>query len=214
MKQTLTEAFCWTRFGTEAAEPIEDILFRKEQERLRNEGIFLWGIGNAVGPSLKELLQLTDSPQVLFSPIKSPPNQKDIAPPAVVAWTRAVGLNGWPFIIPKHSLVTSRYDPNQARGYHYALVCRSEEPLIPTAAQETLDISHLQNLRTGRPVGASQVTAVVRRIPKESTSSIYDVALRASLVEPFLLRLQQPIQVPQIGIVVKPLVEVMRVNAG
>ena len=52
--QELPTIFCWTRFGGEAGEPIEQILFRKEQERLANGGVFLWGIGNAVGPSIYE----------------------------------------------------------------------------------------------------------------------------------------------------------------
>jgi hypothetical protein len=56
MYPALPGFFCWTRIGPEAAEPIQGILRRKEQERVANGGVFLWGIGNAVGPSLSELL--------------------------------------------------------------------------------------------------------------------------------------------------------------
>ena len=70
-KVALPEYFCWTRFGTEAAEPIDSILGRKERERVANRGIFVWGIGNAIGPSIRELLRREAQPEVLFSPIKS-----------------------------------------------------------------------------------------------------------------------------------------------
>ena len=47
------------------------------------------------------------------------------------------------------------------------------------------------NLRSGSPVGPSQVTSVVRRLSVRRTapSSGYRVAFRARLVAPFLLRL-------------------------
>ena len=51
----LPRFFCWTRFGTEAGQPIEQILERKEQERIVNNGLFLWGIGNSLTPSMIEL---------------------------------------------------------------------------------------------------------------------------------------------------------------
>ncbi len=88
----LPEVFCWTRFGTEAGQPIDEILDRKEQERAANSGMFFWGIGNSIGPSLRELLRCTPSPEVLFSPTRSTPRREDVAPPAVVAWT---GLGFW-----------------------------------------------------------------------------------------------------------------------
>jgi uncharacterized transporter YbjL len=40
----LPEYFCWTKFGTEAGEVSHAIFGRKEIERRRNGGIFLWGI--------------------------------------------------------------------------------------------------------------------------------------------------------------------------
>ena len=87
----LPQCFVWTRFGTEAGQSISDILRRKEKERAANGGIFYWGIGNAVGPSILELLRRTDEPEVLFSPIKSAPKRDDVTPEAVVAWTAAAG---------------------------------------------------------------------------------------------------------------------------
>jgi hypothetical protein len=189
--QGLPELFCWTRFGTEAGEQIEHILFRKEQERLANGGMFLWGIGNAVGPSITELTRQTARPQVVFSPIKTASRLKDIAPPAVVMWTEAEGLDGSSFSIPSNSLVTSRFDPETPRPYHFALVCYSSKPLIPLKREYKIGFKQLRNLRTGRPVGASQVTAVVNCTGMGTEEPpMYDVAILAELVNPYFVRLR------------------------
>ena len=189
--QELPNLFCWTRFGCEAGELIEEILLRKEQERLANGGIFLWGIGNAVGPSIIELMRRTDRPQVIFSPIKTGSRLKDIAPPAVVRWTEAEGLDGSNFTIPTNSLVTSRYDPKMPKPYHFALVCYSSTPLIPLKREVKIGFKQLRNLRTGRPVGASQVTAVVQCTGMGTEEPLmYDVAILAELANPYLVRLR------------------------
>lgn len=125
----LPDAFCWTRFGTEAGEPIERILERKENERLANSGLFYWGIGNSVAPGIAELLRRCSRPEVLFSPIKGRPRQTDVTPPSVVMWTRAEGLSGETFDLPQTVRVTSRSSDRAAGAAHYALVCRSEQPL-------------------------------------------------------------------------------------
>lgn len=188
----LPETFCWTRFGTEAGETIEHILLRKEQERVANGGLFLWGIGNAVGPSISELTRHTARPQVVFSPIKTAPRLKDVAPPAIVMWTEAEGLDGSDFTLPSNSLVTSRHNPEAPRPHHYALVCHSSRPLIPLTSERKIVFNQLCNLRTGRPIGASQVTAVVRYtgITTEETL-MYEVAILAELVHPYFIRLKK-----------------------
>jgi hypothetical protein len=191
---SLPAHFCWTRFGTEAAQPIQSILERKEGERRANEGIFFWGIGNAVGPSMKELIRRSEAPEVLFSPIKSAARVEDKSPPAVVAWTSGETLAGDPFQLPTTSLITSRFDPGCPRGAHYALVCFSQQPLQLSQSEEKIVYSELRNILTGRPVGASQVTSIIQRKPQPSRGSrIYDVAIRARLVDPFLIRLRDPI---------------------
>lgn len=187
----LPEVFCWTRFGGEAAEPVEHILTRKEGERLANGGVFLWGIGNAIGPSILELMQRTARPRVIFSPIKTEPRQKDIAPPAVAMWTEAEALDGRMFEIPAHSLVTSRFDPVAPKRHHFALVCYSPTPIIPIKRELKIGFQQLSNLRTGRPVAASQVTAIVERRETETGgNSMYDVAILAELIEPYFVRLR------------------------
>jgi len=93
--------FCWTRFGTEAGQEFSRIIERKEEERQVGNGMFLWGIGNAVGPSILALLRVSGYPEVLFSPIKSAPKSFDVNPSAVAAWTDAFSLNGEPFSPPE-----------------------------------------------------------------------------------------------------------------
>jgi hypothetical protein len=189
----LPEYFCWSRFGTEAGQAIDQILERKEEERSANAGVFLWGVGNAIGPSVRELLRRTPKPEVLLSPIKSPARTADSKPRAVVAWTYAETLAGDSFPLPSCSLVTSRHDPLAPRAAHYALVCFSAHPLAALGSQEKVGFACLRNLLTGRPVAASQVTAVVERKLKYTFgSSTYDVAIRAKLVYPYFLRLRGP----------------------
>lgn len=193
---SVPQYFVWTRFGTEAGQSILDILRRKEKERAANGGIFYWGIGNAVGPSILELLRRGDEPEVLFSPIKSAPRKEDVTPEAVVAWTSAEGLDGEPHRLPIWSLITSRF--NIGRPRHYALVCRSEvsfadESLVAIKNVERIAIGELTNLVTGRPLGSSQVTAVVQRGVRAGVSSAeYDVSFRARLVPPYFIQLSEP----------------------
>lgn len=191
--------FVWTRFGTEAGQSISNILQRKEAERVANGGVFYWGIGNAVGPSILELLRQSDEPEVLFSPIKSNPRRDDVAPESVVAWTAAAGLDGEPYRLPLWSLITSRF--NIGRPRHYALVCKSDFSLVdgfgtakPTT--EKVAIGELSNLLTGRPLGSSQVTAVVqRRIQNTPSTAEYSVNFRAKLVSPYFIQLSAPLPI-------------------
>jgi hypothetical protein len=189
-------SFVWSRFGTEAGQTIDSILRRKERERVANDGVFFWGIGNAVGPSIAALVSQTDAPEVLFSPIKSPARLEDAEPERVVTWTAAIGLNGDAYTLPLRSLITSRFTVR--RQHHYALVCSSDSP--PTdplteslSTSEGIVSGDLCNFLTGRPVGASQVTAVVQRRGRQSASGgTYPVSFRAKLAPPYFIRLSAP----------------------
>jgi len=188
----LPRSFCWTRFGTEAGETIEAILARKEAERQASGGGFFWGIGNSIAPAIAELVRRVDQPEVLFSPIKSRPRRADVAPRCVVRWTSAEGLSGGAFELPSHASITSRWDPARPAQARYALVCSSAEPL-EIANAERLNFGALRNLRSGAPLGASQVTAVVHRADTGLDGGDYTVAFRAALVEPYFVRLRRPV---------------------
>lgn len=189
----LPNLFCWTRFGTEAGQSVQSILARKEEERQANGGVFLWGIGNAIGPSLRRLLELVETPRVFFSPISSPPRRDDCSPPSVVAWSSASTLDGRSYSIPESCLVTSRWDPNAPKGSHYALVCKSDESLLRLRSHGAIAFSSLRNLVSGQSIGSSQVTAVVRRDDAVSEGREYDLMIAAELVAPYLVTLTEPI---------------------
>jgi hypothetical protein len=190
----LPNVFCWTKYGTEAGELPEAILGRKEAERRANAGLFLWGIGNAIGPSLHQLLTETATPRVVFTPMWSTAAARDVQPQRTARWHRGTGLDGSDFEVPTAALVTSRYGTH--RRAHYALVCRSEGALAtdPADTGPAFPPAHVRNLRSGAPVGASQVTAVVRRIAcavRLSSSRAYRVTFAADLVAPYLVRLTE-----------------------
>jgi hypothetical protein len=186
----LPNLFCWTKYGTEAGEEIGAILARKEAERLAGDGTFLWGIGNAIGPSVETLIAQAAQPQVVFTPMRSRPAARDVTPAQVAVWHRGIGLDGEPYELADFSCVTSRISPT--RSYHYALVCRSDEPLGDSDLRgPSFASTHVRNLRSGSKVGASQVTCVVRRIgcALGLAPSNYKVTLIAGLVAPYFVRL-------------------------
>lgn len=54
----------------------------------------------------------------------------------------------------------------------------------------------LRNLRGGTPFGGSQTTAVVERLDSAARhGTVYPVAFRAALVEPYFVRLSRPVSV-------------------
>ncbi len=190
----LPHTFCWTRFGAEAGQPIDAIFARKEQERQENGGVFLWGIGNNISPSLPTLLRDERQPKVLFSPIRSKPQTHDVQPAEIAVWTRAIGADGRLFSIPDASLVTSRYTLNKKK--HFALVCRSLHPLRDMERPKQISMKALRNAKTGNPVGFSQVTAIVRRDrDDDDLIAEYPVALCCELVAPYVITLECPIVV-------------------
>ena len=190
----LPRFFCWTRFGTEAGERIDHILARKEKERQLNGGVFLWGVGNAVGPSIRQLIQLQANPEVIFSPIRSAPRKVDVAPDNVVMWTMGETLEGTRYELPAGSLVTSSY---RRRKNHYALVCASSKTLRIRPEGEIISFSRLRNLLTNKPIGASQVTAIVQQAThsSECIGLDYLAAIRAHLVDPYFIKLFEPVPI-------------------
>ena len=190
----LPELFCWTRFGTEAGETIDAILERKERERRDSGGSFLWGIGNSVAPAMLELVRRVASPEVLFSPIKSAPRSVDVAPSHLFEYRGATTMDGRRLELPPTVHVHGG-SGNEAIRRRYALVCRSSEPLMLSDHGE-LGFLSLRNLLSGSALGSSQVTAVVRRAQASDLGGRrYVVAMRTRLVEPFFVRLSDPVPI-------------------
>lgn len=198
----LPASFCWTRFGTEAGQRVSEILARKEDERVANGGVFLWGIGNAIGPSIIELVQSGVQPEAVFSPIRSSPRREDAQPASVVYWTKATTVAGDRYELPACSMVTSRAGIGNLLPRHYALVCYRESPLALEKTSDRVYFAGLRNVRTNRPVGASQVTAVVRvaaHAQHAEAALSYDVAFRARLLPPYFIVLRDPVPLSQTG---------------
>lgn len=197
------EYFCWTRYGTESGEGIEAIIQRKEEERQSNGGIFLWGVGNALAPSMRALIHQEISPEVVFSPIRSAARAVDKNPDQLVAWTRGLTLDAQSYSLPRYSLVTSSASFNKRKKKHYALVCSLEKPLrINHESTTRLHVSQMVNMLTGNQIGHSQVTAVVRRINNNTSInndvSLYPVSIVARLVYPYFVELTDFVIIPEL----------------
>lgn len=189
----LPPAFCWSKFGAEAGQPASSILLRKEAERRSDDGVFLWGIGTSMRPSLVGLLEAAPEPIVLFTPMRSRASIRDRSPRVVLRWLSARGLDGRPFTMPPNAVVTSG---ESARGNHYALVCGRDRSLLQGDGDELwLDDRMLRNLRSGTRVGASQVTSIVRVIDGHGVEiPRYRVSFQARLLPPYQIVLENPVQ--------------------
>lgn len=194
-RAAVQEYICWSRMQSEAGQQLEAIVSRKEIERKVGGGLFLWGVGNAPS-SLTNALARTSTPvRVIFSIMKSRPKAVDVAPPRTVVWRRFIDAHGVERELPEHTLVTSRGD--SARGIkrsHYALMCRSERPLTLRRG-ERFDPTAFRNAGgTGAPVGASQVTALLKRTTDNSDVTVYEENLSAWLTASYWVRLVDPIE--------------------
>ena len=191
----LPDYFVWTRYGTESGEAVDAILARKERERRASGGIFLWGIGNSVAPSVRKLLASQGgAPYVVFSPMLASPRPVDVAPTRVVAWQSARGIDEQEWEIPAGTLVTSRgCAARNAKPRHYALVCQRDEELRVNDSGDRFAIADLANFASGNPVGHSQVTAVVHR-RGTSTDGPYVAAVVATLAYPYVVELSDPVE--------------------
>ncbi|MCI1711394.1 MAG: hypothetical protein LKM39_14495 [Chiayiivirga sp.] len=189
--------FCWTKMGSEAGQPLADIIRRKELERECGEGVFAWGIGNSVGPALKHAKTAERVPviEALFTAMKSAPKAIDVAPASVVLWLGYLKEGGDISPLPEHMLITSRghSETGEEKRAHYALMCRSSTSLMSRPVREAIDHRAVRNLVSSNPVGASQVTSVVRYRQAESGTASYPVLFRAELTAQAFVRLVMPV---------------------
>jgi hypothetical protein len=165
-------------------------------ERRLNGGVFLWGIGNSIAAGISELVRTTGGAEVLFSPIKSGPRPIDVAPDRYIAWTKGEAADGSTYPLPANSIVISGHAEAASRHSRYALICHSESQLVFEDVGHKVEFAGLRNLISGKPVGASQVTAVVVSDPTaEAGGTEYPVAFRAALEYPYFIRLRDPVPV-------------------
>jgi len=188
---TSQQIICWTRMQTEAGQDLDNIFARKEVERHAGAGVFFWGVGNPPARAIANLAEASIDVPVIFSVMKSKPKLKDVKPSRVLAWRRFVDLTGTVCSLPAHALVTSRAN---SRSAHYALVCKSFRPLAHIE-YGTFNPDDWRNLsRQGKPIGPSQVTALLRRVGTTGTGT-YTIAFEAQLTGSYWVKLVDPVEV-------------------
>ena len=189
------EYVCWSRMQAEAGQRLDTIIARKELERRAGSGSFLWGVGNAPALVASVLARARIPVLAIFSTMKSRPKAVDAAPARIVVWRRYIDAQGVDRPLPPHTLVTSRGDSSGgAKRVHYALMCHSDTSLTLRRG-EPFDPSAFRNASgTGAPVGASQVTALLRRVAERTKASDYEANITAWLEESYWVRLIDPIE--------------------
>lgn len=181
--------------GEESGETLETIIQRKEWERQMGSGMFIWGIGQSLGRNVEAVAKNMAPFPVKFSPMLSRAKQIDIAPSAVAMWTHWEDQAGNVRPLPAHLLVTSRatLPSGKEKKNHYGLICNSSQPLQINNAGE-IQHSRARNIFSNKPVGASQVTAVVKMVSDEAStgSRTYPVSFDAQLEYPYYVKLAKP----------------------
>jgi len=187
---------CWSRMQAESGQSLEEIISRKERERRLNDGVFLWGVGNAPAHVASRLARAHIPVPVIFSIMKSRPKHDDAAPTRIVAWRRYFDAEGIERKLPKHSVVTSRGgSAARVKRSHYALMCSAEGALKLERGTEYFHTSVYRNVGgTCAPVGSSQVTALLKRVETDRTGpSDYEINMRAWLTGGYWVRLTDPV---------------------
>lgn len=186
---------CWSRMQTEAGQPLERIVARKEAERQAGDGLFCWGVGNAPSRLASTLARLGSPVRAVFSVMKSKPKDIDVTPGRVVAWRRYVDSDGAVRALPANVIVTSRADSTTGpKRHHAALMCRSDNPLALAPDAAPFDPDAFVNVGDkGGSVGASQVTALLRRVAEDGSGSAYRSDIVADLTGSYWVKLLDPV---------------------
>lgn len=187
------EYVCWSRMQAEAGQPLSEIVRRKELERSAGGGFFCWGVGNAPAVMTAALAKLNQPVQAIFSTMKSRPKLVDVKPSRVVAWRKFFDQEGILRSLPRHVLVTSRADSAKGpKTRHFALMCYSDRALDLQNGCAFDPLAFRNAGGAGAPVGASQVTALLRRVSKSREETDYEVNLAAWLTAGYWVRLADP----------------------
>lgn len=185
--------FVWSRVGPESGERLEQVVERKERQRAANGRVFLWGIGHSIQAGVRRLLEFGAEPRVLFTRIAGKGAVIDSNPDGLLLW-RAYYESEEVRPLPSGAIVVSRSHTGLGmKTRQYALFCESEEPLSLSSVG-SFRRDDVVNIESGRPVGASQTTAVVRYVGG-GFGSVVDVVLNLRLAPPYAAQLADPIPV-------------------
>lgn len=187
------EYVCWSRMQAEAGQMLDSIIARKERERQAGSGLFFWGVGNAPSTAINALARLRMPVPVVFSRMKSKPKAVDVTPSRTVVWRQYVDECGIERPLPLSALVTSRGDSaGGKKTRHYALMCYSEAALSLTRGIP-FDPAAFRNVSgAGAPVGASQVTALLKQVAEPDDAPEYEANVIAWLTGGYWVRLSDP----------------------
>lgn len=199
MNKGIPSKFVWTRMNTDAGEPLENIVRRKNLEREAGKGgfadTFWWGVGERKGPAVS--IHLADcEPEVLFSRALGDAVPRDTDPEERFFYTtwraydrRKRDYGGKPLPVPENVIVQS----GKRRDY-FALVCRSQRSLELSGSAQLYrgEMRNLNNDGTeGKTLERSQQTTCVVKYSQGAgaTGRPYRVNLRADLVFPRFVKL-------------------------
>jgi hypothetical protein len=189
----MTKSFVWTKMGIESGEGLEDIVRRKDAERIAGGGEFWWGIGSSLGAAVRVAARSNGGKlPVLFSKMLGRAKPADQSPEMIWKWTAWEDEHGRAHSLPSHAHVISR--GAQAKEKHYALVCYSESPISLRRGGKPFDPT-LCRTASGKVPGASQVTALLSGSPEVHKSGSYEISFEAALVQPWAVKLLRPIPV-------------------
>jgi hypothetical protein len=184
-------AFVWTKMGLGSGEGLADIVRRKEAERAAGQGIFWWGVGSSLGDKVCQYAkQEGGTLPVLFSMALALAKATDTSPAAVWRWTAWEDRSGRVHQIPPHVKVISRGANDKAR--HYALACQSHAPIFLDTKGRRFDPRQCLT-PSGKIPGPSMVTALLLGDPAGHQQGAYHIAFRATLIEPWCVKLVNPI---------------------
>src|SRR5438105_15006115 len=108
--------FVWTKMGVESGEGLEQIVKRKEAERIAGQGEFWWGIGSSLGASVRaEARSQRGAMPVLFSKMLGRPRPADESPDIVLRWTSWEDENGKIRDVPSYAKIISRGDTSKLK---------------------------------------------------------------------------------------------------
>lgn len=184
---------CWSRMQAEAGQALAAIIKRKEVERQAGGGTFFWGVGNPPALATNALARAGVQVPAIFSIMKSRPKASDVAPARTFVWRQYIDAFGMTRPLPAHALITSRADSGTGlKRSHYSLICRSDKQL-ELQHDKPFDPDAYRNASSaGGRVGASQVTALLRRVAVEQETSDYAANMVACLTGSYWVRLADP----------------------
>jgi hypothetical protein len=122
-------------------------------------------------------------------------HRRDSNPDGVLLWEAFHAPEG-KVPLPPHVIVISRAHDSKGnpKQRYYALVCKNSAG-ISHSGGGTLDAGTLRNLGdSGKPIGSSQITAVVERAVRDGNARPYPITARATLVAPYAVQLASPRQ--------------------